>query len=249
MWDRPDMLNPIASVLFAAALLAAAYGMVQFVIRLPVFPLREVHVEGKLSHVTMDQVESTVKRSVNGNFFTVDLIGMREAFEKLPWVRSVSARREWPDRISVALDEHVPLARWGNSALVDTDGELFTAAYDGKLPLFDGPEESVKEIAIQYGYFQRVLSAIALVPAEIHLSPRRAWQIRLDNGLRVELGRENIEPRLERFIAYYGRTLKPLQRKLDYVDLRYSNGFAVRVPGLKPDPRDKSSATAGTKRG
>jgi len=26
-----------------------------------------------------------------------------------------------------------------------------------------------------------------------------------------------------------------MNRRLDSVDLRYSNGFAVRVPGLKPD--------------
>src|ERR1019366_10618181 len=89
---------------------------------------------------------------------------------------------------------------------------------DGALPLFIGPPESVKEIAIQYGYFRRSLAAIGQVPAQVQVSARGAWQIRLESGLTLELGRESIQPRLDRFIAVYDRTINPLQRKLDYVD-------------------------------
>src|SRR3972149_12116413 len=114
MWDKPDILNAIASLLFAVASLLAAYGAVNYVVRLPAFPLREVRVGGELAHVTLEQVEAIAKRELNGNFFTLDLAVARGAFEKLPWVRKVNVRRQWPDRLDVALEEHVPLARWGN---------------------------------------------------------------------------------------------------------------------------------------
>ena len=239
MWDRPDILNAIAGVLFAAALLLAAYASVHHVVRLPVFPLREVRVDGELVHITREQLETLARRELRGNFFTLDLREARAAFATLPWVRNVDVRRQWPDRLNVALEEHAPLARWGDAAFVNTYGDVFNAApvlaSDGALPLFDGPEASAKEIAIQYGYFQRRLATIGQVPVEVRVSPRRAWQIGLAGGLTLKLGREGVEARLDRYIAVYGRTLGRLQRKLDYVDLRYPNGFAVRIPELRPE--------------
>ena len=237
MWDKPDTLNAIAGLLFAAALLLAAYGSVHYVMRLPVFPLREVRIEGELVQVTREQLETLTRREVKGNFFTLDLAEARAAFATLPWVSKVDVRRQWPDRLEVALEEHVPLARWGNAALVNTRGEVFAASFEGKLPLLEGPEASAKEVAIQYGYFLRRLATIGQVPVEVRVSPRRAWQVRLASGLTLKLGRERIEARLDRYIAVYGRTLGRLQRKLDYVDLRYPNGFAVRIPELRPEPQ------------
>ena len=237
MWDKPDTLNTIAGLLFAAALLLVAYGSVHYIVRLPVFPLREVRIDGELANVTREQLETLAKREVKGNFFTLDLGEARAAFATLPWVRKVEVRRQWPDRLEVALEEHAPLARWGNAALVNTHGEVFTAAFEGNLPLFEGPEASAKEIAIQYGYFQRRLATIGQVPVEVRVSPRRAWQVRLANGLTLKLGRERIEARLDRYIAVYDRTISRLHRKLDYVDLRYPNGFAVRIPELKSEPQ------------
>ena len=239
MWDKPDILNAIASLLYATAFLLAGYGAVHYAVRLPEFPLREVRINGALVQVTPGQIEAIVKRELMGNFFTLDLAAARAGFERLPWVRKVNVRRRWPDRLEVVLEEHVALARWGEGALVNTHGEVFAAAYDGKLPLFVGPQASATEIAIQYGYFQRSLAAIRQVPAQVHVSARRAWQVRLESGLTLELGRERIESRIDRFVAVYDRTIGRLQRKLDYVDLRYPNGFAVRIPELDSAPRDK----------
>src|SRR5579862_3911636 len=145
MWDRPDILNGTATALFAAAFLLAAYAAVHYAVRLPGFPLREVQITQALAHVTPDQVEAIVSREIKGNFFTLDLEQARAGFEKLPWVRNVNVRRQWPDRLEVTLEEHVPLGRWGNAALVNTYGEIFVAAYDGKLPVFVGPPGSAKE--------------------------------------------------------------------------------------------------------
>jgi cell division protein FtsQ len=170
---------------------------------------------------------------------------VRAAFERPPWVRKVDLRRQWPDHLEVSLEEHVPLARWGGDALVNTHGEVFTAAYDGKLLTFVGARESLKEITIQYEFFRRNLAAVGLMPVQIQVSPRRAWQVRADNGLTIDLGREDIEPRLERFVGAYQRTVGRLQRRIDHVDLRYSNGFAVRISELRGELRNSVRGRAG----
>jgi cell division protein FtsQ len=245
MWDRPQTLNAVADALLAVATLLAVYAAVVFVIHLPLFPLREVRVTGMPVHVTAEQIEAVVKRELKGNFFTLNLIATRGAFERLPWVRKADVRRQWPDRLDVTLEEHIPIARWGNLGLVNAQGEVFEAAFPGKLPLFIGPPGSAKEIAIQYEYFRRSLAAIDRVPAQVQVSQRGAWQLRLEDGPMLELGREQIEVRLAKFIAAYERTIGRLARRIDYVDLRYANGFAVRIHELNFDkPQSKGRKNA-----
>jgi len=234
MWDKPALLNGLANALFAVAALLALYLAWTLTTRLPVFALREVTVGSELKRVTHDQIEGVVRRELAaGNLLTLDLAAVRDAFEKLPWVRQAQVRRRWPGRLEVAFEEHVPLARWANTALVNTHGEVFKAAYAGELPVFVGPDGAAREITIQFRYFHRSLQAIGQTPVQIQVSPRRAWRLKLQSGLTLELGREQVEARLNRFVAVYDRTLGQLGRRIDHVDLRYANGFAVRVPELR----------------
>jgi cell division protein FtsQ len=208
--------------------------------------LRHVDILGDTRHVTHAQVEEIVKLGLTGTFFTVNLPRLRGAFEKLPWVREVKLRRHCPDRLEVRITEHVALARWGSAALVNTQGELFQAAYDGNLPVFVGPPGTSKEIAIQYEFFRRNLAAIG-APVLVQLSARRAWQVKLENGMTLQLGRDDVEARLSRFLAVHDRTVGALARRIDYVDLRYPNGFAVRIPELKGAPLPEGRANTRRK--
>ena len=230
MWDRPDLLNSAASALYGLGALLALVAVIAFTLSLPVFPLREIQLESAPVHVTRDEIERRMKGAIRGNFFTLDLESVRTSFMAIPWVRNVELRRHWPGRLQVALEEHVPLARWAPAALINTHGEVFEARYTGALPVFAGPEGAAKEMAIQYEFFRRGLSLIGHQPAELLVSPRRAWRLKLESGITLELGREHIEARFNRFVATYESTLQTLDQAVQYVDLRYANGFAVRVP-------------------
>jgi cell division protein FtsQ len=232
MWDRPPALNAIANALFAAAFLALFYAAFSVAVRLPAFPLREVRITAEPTFVRRAEIEAVVRRELSGNFFTLDLARARRGFESIAWVRKADVRRQWPDRLDVTLEEHVPLARWGTLGLVNVQGEVFVAHYEGKLPVFNGPEGAAKEMAIQYAYFKRSLEPIAREPVVVNVSARRAWSVRLDDGLALELGRTDIEGRLARFVHNYAQAVTLLGRRIDHVDLRYANGFAVRVPEL-----------------
>lgn len=237
MWDNADALNRAAGLLYGAAALLIAYACIYFVVHLPVFPLREIRVIGDVDHVTNEQVAAVIARELRGNFFTVDLAQAREAFEKLPWVRNVNVRRQWPDRLEFAVEEHQPLARWGSTALVNAHGEVFEAAISSTLPVFFGPEGSAAEVVARYAEFDRLLAPIGRKVVLITLSARRAWQLRLDDGMVLQLGRENLDARLAGLVSAYQRTVARLPQPPSHVDLRYSNGFAVRTPGLKWDAR------------
>lgn len=242
MWDKPALLNWIANLLYAISMVVMLYAVVYVVVHLPIFPLREVKVDGELHHVSREQVKLIVAKHLKGNFFTLDLINARDAFEKLPWARSVSVRRRWPDKLEVVIEEHEALARWGSTALVNKQGELFHAASGSDLPVFYGPDNGVIEVASQYDSLNKVLQSANLEVATIALTPRRAWQVTTTNGMVLELGRVEMQARLEKFANIYSSTLVGLNKKITYVDLRYPSGFAVRKPTAAVNTEKVASA-------
>ncbi|CAG0984818.1 Cell division protein FtsQ [Burkholderiales bacterium] len=232
MWDKPQQLNLLAALLALAAaglLLAALFA---WAARQPVFAIKRVMVTGQIIEVNPLHLEAVIREALRGTFFTIDLAEAQRAFSQVPWVRQAAVRREWPNRLVVDIDEHRALARWNDSALVNTAGGVFRADYDDELPQLKGPEGSAAEVAARFGQFRDLLAPLALVPQELTLSPRRAWAMKLDNGMVMELGREQVAERLARWVAFYPRSLGRLTRPAEYVDLRYRNGFAARASGL-----------------
>jgi cell division protein FtsQ len=242
MWDKPQVLLWLANFLYALAVLVMMYAGLFVLVHLPIFPLRQVSIEGQMRHVTREQVQLIVSRHLRGNFFTLNLEQARNAFQKLPWVRNVSVRRRWPDRLEVVVEEHRELARWGNIALVNTHGELFHAASDQDLPVFYGPGDGVGEVARQYAVYSQLLQPTGMRVTQLALSPRRAWQLGTASGMVIELGREQTEARLQKFARVYGKTLGVLNVNVSYADLRYPNGFAVRKPASVAVPTKKTGA-------
>ncbi len=245
MWNKPHVLNLLANIMFAMAFIMMVYAALFLLIRTPLFPLKEVKVENKLEHVTQEQVRLIVSRYLTGNFFTVNLEKTREAFQKLPWARNVIVKRRWPNSLEVSIEEHQALARWGNLALVNTHGELFTAASDAELPIFYGPGDAVNKMAQAYQQYQQMLLDKQQKINELILSPRGSWQLATESGLTVALGRERMQQRLQRFLHVYDITASSVGGKLSYVDLRYPNGFAVRRIGLVPVNKTVANPFAG----
>lgn len=248
MWNDVLTMNRLAAAMLVLAFALLAYGAARWLTAQPYFAIRIVVVQASgtaaLEHVSAERVARVCVPQINGTFFTADLAQTKAAFESLPWVRSASVRRQWPDRLVVRLEEHRALARWndeGGNRFVSVLGEAFNAAGEtalaARLPLLTGPEGSEREVARQYALLRERLGVIGLAPQVLTLSPRQAWTLRLTDGLVVEIGREqvqsSVQARIERFVAHYAATVGRLNARAEVVDLRYPNGFAVRAPGLR----------------
>src|SRR5216684_2824925 len=235
MWDNPRLLNSAAGLLVCVAALVFGFAGLQLLLRSPLFPLRELELTRPLKQTTRQEVEAAVRGRIAGNFFAVELSGIRAAIEQLPWVRRVTVRRIWPDRIEVSVEEHVALARWGDGALVNTYGERFPGRSQAVLPAFLGPAGTEQEVAARYAHFASLVAPLGSSLERVVLTPRYAWQLRLGSGLNIMLGRDadSAEFRLARFVAAYPETLGRIARRHAYVDLRYLNGFALRMPELR----------------
>jgi cell division protein FtsQ len=247
MWDDARQMNIAAGVLVALAALAVLWSAGGWLVRQPWAAFREVVVAAPLERASAPHVEAVIRDELAGTFFTMDLARAGEALKKVAWVRNVSLRRQWPGRLEVTVEEHVPLARWNDAALVNTDGETFVADWNGELPLFAGPEGRAAEVTLRWREWTEVLAPLALTLPAIRLSERGGWSLSAAGAagrLQLELGRDEPSTRLGRFAAAYGRTIGALARvgtKVGHVDLRYRNGFAARVPGFREKPPKKAA--------
>jgi cell division protein FtsQ len=235
MWHNPRLLNTAAGFLVGIAVLMFAIVLAQLLLRSSLLPVREIRIGGELHQTARKDLEQAVQGRIRGNLLAVELGELRAAVEALPWVRRVSVRRVWPDRIEVELEEHRALARWGDEALVNTHGERFAArlaaSRAGALPVLTGPAGTEAQVAHSYQRFAALVAPLGSELQRVVLTPRFGWQLRLASGLDIMLGRDVQagEARLARFVRAYAQTLAPLAGRHEYVDLRYPNGFAVRV--------------------
>jgi cell division protein FtsQ len=249
MWDNPRALNAAANVLIGIAALLFAYGALQLLLRSSLFPLREIVVHGELKNADRVEIANALD-GIGGNFFAADLGAVRGRLEQVGWVRRVDARRVWPDRVDVQLEEHVAFARWGDDGLVNSFGEPFAADIDAAaqagLPQFAGPAGTEGEVTRRFRLFADLLAPLGAAPERVVLTPRHAWQLRVAPGaqgrLELELGRDGAEPveqRLARFVVSFPESIGRLPHAAGdaaprrHVDLRYPNGFALRVAGWK----------------
>jgi len=190
-------------------------------------PIRSVVFAGDVERVARADLEAFTRSAAGVSPSGATLAALREAARKIPWVRDASVRRRFPDAIEVTLEAHQALARWSEGALVNTLGEVFAADYEGFLPRFKGPEGAAAQMMREFPAIRGAVEPLASAVTEIRLSPRGAWQVVLESGLTLDLGRGDIHPRLVRFIAAWPQ-LAAQGVETRHADLRYANGFAMQ---------------------
>jgi cell division protein FtsQ len=237
MWQRPRLLNSAADLLFAAGAAMLLAAGVLWALRQPLLPIRGVWVSAPLRHVARADLEEAVQQHLRGNFLSVSMDDLRLALEGIPWVRKASVRRVWPERLVVRLEEHQPMAHWGNSGSewVNSFGEVFAAPLMAgakpELPRLSGPEGSSRTLLEQYGAAVAAFAPLRAKPVRLTLFSRHALEMALDTGLVLKLGREqpsaSIRHRLARFIAVYPGVMAGRKPPPAIADLRYPNGFTL----------------------
>ncbi len=254
MWNKPQLMTAVSDLLCVAAAAALLVAAVVWSARLPLFPLREVVVTSELREVRRSELQRALAGRLRGNFFSINLDAVRQSLEELPWVRRAEVRRQWPSHLEVSIEEQVPVAFWGQATgqLLNPYGEVFAAVMSTlpapALPVLLGPQGVAAEVLANYQQAEEALRPIGRVPRALNVSPRLAVQLRLDDGMIVELGRQQpktaIRQRLERFVEYYPSVLAVVRQHSRgavqplVVDMRYPNGFALRV-GVAPATESK----------
>jgi cell division protein FtsQ len=237
MWNKPQLMIAVADLLLAAAAAALLVAATVWFTRLPHFRLSQVVVTHELAEVKRADVERALSGQLRGNFFSVNVEAVRQSLEKLAWVRHAEVRRRWPSSIELRIEEHVPVAHWGDAVgqLVNTHGEVFAAVMTvpQSLPTLRGPQAVAPELLAHYHEAVEMLRPLGRAPRVLTVSSRLALQMQLDDGMVIELGRQQVKvpirTRLQRFVDHYPSVLTVAKARPSVVDMRYPNGFALRL--------------------
>ncbi len=218
-------------VVIAGAVTAASWAA-EKVAQPDILPLRAVQVDGKFDHVMPAEIRAVMTEFADQGFVYVDTEAVRKEIESLPWVKTASVYRVWPDTLRVSVTEQQAVARWKKGGLVNPGGELFfppQVSYPTDLPQFDGPEAMQAAMVRRYREMQRILAPLHFSVARLEMDARHAWRLALDNGMVLVLGhQEESHERLLRFVHSYNGVLAARADRIEQIDLRYTNGFAVR---------------------
>jgi cell division protein FtsQ len=196
-----------------------------------------VRIEGRFERVSSLQVEAAITPYMNQGFLGADLRTLQRSITELPWVQQASVRRSWPSTLLVSITEERAAARWGKDGLLNIYGELFVehaSHIPAELPHLMGPPGTELEVAQRFFELDDQMKQRGLMAVSLAVDPRGSWELGLSNGMQVRFGAVALELRTARFFEALDQLLAPVADKVDYVDMRYTNGFAIGwKPGVK----------------
>lgn len=193
-------------------------------------PIHVISMDGSFQRVSPGQIEKAVAPYTQAGFMSADLDGIQRAVEAIPWVDHARVQRRWPNSLHVTVVEQTAAARWDESGLLNTRGELFVrsaAHVPAELPRLSGPDGTESQVAQRFLSIQGRMLEAGLRIAALRLDERGAWEMDLDSGVTVRLGRRDVDERIDRFIRTASQIIAHRLGEIAYVDMRYSNGFAI----------------------
>jgi cell division protein FtsQ len=193
-------------------------------------PVERVVFNGKFERVSVDQLESVLRKTMGKGFLAADLDAIQAKVAALPWVATARVSRQWPDTLDVTVTEEAPAARWGNDGLLNPQGRLFvrhTSHIPAELPRLNGPDGSEADVTARYVAVQEELLERGLGVAAIEVDGRGAWTLVLSNGIGVRLGSQDVEARLTRFYEALDTVVTAVATDVQFIDMRYTNGFSI----------------------
>lgn len=230
-------LKRLVVPIFAVAIVVLSYRFSLFLLDQPI---AAITIEGPFQRVTALQIEEAISADLEAGFFSVDLEGVRSRITALPWIDRANVARRWPGRLDITVTEQVPAAVWGGTGLLNTRGELFVSNarhLPAELPRLQGPDGMSDEVAGRYLAMREQLISIGLDLREVTLDARGAWQLILTNGVNVRLGRRDVDDRAALFLDVAAGIVASREAEIDFVDMRYSNGFTIGwKKGRRPSP-------------
>ena len=237
------LMGWVANALFGLALAMALGAFGLWAARHPGWAIGGITVVGDVEHQNAVTFRAHVVSRLQGTFLTTDLAQVKRLFEAMPWVRQAVVQREFPNRLKVTLQEHEAVAWWGESGggrMVNAQGEVFEANPDD--PQADqwsellGPDGQSAQVYAVYQALKPLFARMGRDLERLELNARGSWRAVLDNGARLELGRGDTDELLAR-VQTFVTTVPTLAlryggRDIESADLRYPNGYALRLRGV-----------------
>ncbi len=222
----------VIPVLVGVALIVSAMTIGHFLQPALNRPLQALRIDGELHRLSAAQIAEAARGGTKSALFDVDLDAVRSRIEALPWVAHARVSRVWPDRIAIRVQERLPYAHWREGSLIDSESHVFTppaALLPTDLPTLSAPDGHEAETAATFQGLRNALEHSAFVPTGLTLDIRGEWRLATARGIELRLGQGDPLTRTALLLGAVSHTLRDQIDSVAYIDLRYSNGFAVAL--------------------
>jgi len=241
------VLTTLLLLVTFVGLLTASWFFISWLTKPGSFPFKKVELVNQLENQKSKQLQRMTGNMMNGGFFSINVDQLRaDLLSRLPWVKSVSVRKVWPDKLLLKIIEHKPVARWlsveksnklNETQLLSQSGIVFNPVLTDKqerqfaqMTLLTGTNSNAEKVLTNCAQINKRLKQLGLGIKQCGMNERRSWKLKLslNNDLDLKLGKEKIMQKLERFINVFSGQLKQYLSSVESADLRYSNGFSVK---------------------
>lgn len=236
-WRLPSI--PLARLSAFLAVAGACFLSWQLGMNLLDRPIRSITIEGPFQRVSALQIEESIAGELGDGFLSADLSVIQQQVAALPWIDQANVARRWPNELEISVTEQVPAACWGERGLLNIRGELFVTDarhVPAELPRLSGPEDQSAEVASRYLGIREQLIPLGMNVRQLHVDARGAWEMTLQNGIDVRLGRREVAQRTQLFLDVAASIIAGHDAAIEFVDMRYSNGFTVGWKNGSPQP-------------
>lgn len=250
-----SMLSMGLIIVIIVCVLTMGWFVVQWLYTPGNFPIRKIELVNQLKHQKSTELQRVAANAIQGGFFSMNVDAFREELLLLPWIKNVSVRKVWPNKLLVTITERTPIVRWfsvdrqsimqnntratdkqvSRQILLSEEGVVFAPEVTpqqrvkfSRLSLFSGPDKNTDKVLKQCMQFRQIVNAINAKIERCTMDARHAWEIKLTTSLVLNLGKNNVIDRLQRFVDVFSQQLDRYLKYVAYADLRYSNGFSVK---------------------
>lgn len=220
-------LKKLLAIGLAVAIIVLSY---QFSAELLDQPISSITIEGSFQRVSALQIEEAIAGELGTGFFSANLKTIQNRIVGLEWIDQASVARRWPGTLVINVTEQIPAAIWGKSGLLNTRGDLFVSDarhVPAELPRLSGPDGQSSVVAQRYLQMREQLIPYGLDLRKVELDARGAWQMKLGNGVDIRLGRRDVDSRAQLFLDVAANIISSREAEIEFVDMRYSNGFTI----------------------
>ena len=191
-----------------------------------VYPIEEVEITSTTSNYDTKKINDIVATIQGQDLLSLDLSDIKKSIRSDDWIRDVKIKKSFPDTLEIIIIPQQPFAIY-NSKIMMMDGTVIGAS---SLPLdlpiiVDHTNDSLNSMNIMI-VTDKLLKKIDLDIKKVEIHDSLIKVFTSTNMLISD--RVNYEVNLNRLIITFHDLKKLFKREIKSIDMRYSNGFAIK---------------------
>lgn len=207
-----------------------------------VWPVETLAIISDGEQVSKRDLANIIRQLGQQSLLSVDLERIQNKIQENPWAEKVELRKIWPDTLEIRVTERKAIAKindWfllDNQVLAKSSHSNIQSAQSSELASMTIADSVLNNLSRNQQLSKVVATALdiglvlqrqQLKVDQFQISDIENWSVRMNNGMRITIGRKHQLERIEQLVRVYAAIID--KNNIEKIDLRYNNGFAITL--------------------